>query len=243
MNEIPNEFPLPEEVFERQRALVSAQISSRENPIRPRRRGAIRAAVASAAVLGVLLVTPAFGIGGQLLDVIQGKPAPTEVKASFASSDKSRQKLFALAHQAGERLHDRYSPVLADQTRGVFAIETADGPIYLWAAPTQDGRECWLIQTNARPGGVGSCDGINDQMQMRPGIMGAPLDRPSVKILHARVLDGSITRVVFELEGSPAISLPVVDGYVLGTVSKDAQIVGIVGRNADDNEVARVTVH
>ena len=31
-------------------------------------------------VLGVLLVTPAFGIGGRLVDVIEGEPAPEDVK-------------------------------------------------------------------------------------------------------------------------------------------------------------------
>jgi hypothetical protein len=35
-----------------------------------------------------------------------------------------------------------------DTTRahGVVAMRTADGPIYLWAAPTRDGGTCWLLQ-------------------------------------------------------------------------------------------------
>jgi hypothetical protein len=242
MTEIPDELSLPEEAFEQQRALLSARAAHESRRTRFGRRRPLAVGIALTVLLGVLLVTPAFGVGGKLLDSIRGNPAPPEVRATFASSDQARKDLLALAHEAGERLQDRYSPVRADQTRGVYAIETTDGPIYLWAAPTQDGRECWMIQTSARPGGFGSCDRGNDENPLSAGIAGAPLDQPSVQILHARVIDESITRVVFELEESPAVSLRVIDGYVLGTVSKDARIVAIVGRDAGDREVVRRTI-
>jgi hypothetical protein len=241
MIETPDEFLLPDEAFERQRALLSNRVARQAGPT-PRRRGPLAAGVALTALVTVLLVTPAFGVGGKLLDSIRGNPAPAEVKASFASSDQSRQKFLGLAHEAGQRLHERYSPVLADETRGLFSIETPDGSIYLWAAPTQDGRQCWMIQTSPRPGGVGSCDGIGDERPIRPEILGAPLDQPGVKILHARLLDPSITRVIFETEGSGAVSLHVVDGHVLGTVQQDAKVLAVVGRNAGDEEVARMSL-
>lgn len=244
MIEIPQEFPLPIDAFERQRSLVIAHADGR--PSRWRRPGAL-IAIASAALLGVLLVTPAFGIGGRFLDLIQGTPAPPEVQTHFATSDTLRMNLFAFAEEAGHELHDRFSPVVASEARGLFAIESADGPIYLWAAPTEDGRQCWLIQTGAapatgRPYGGGSCDGTEEKSAIRPSF-GWTAERPSVRIAHARVYDDSITRVDVEFEDAPALVLPVVAGHALGTVANEPRpVVAFVGRDTDGEEVARTTL-
>jgi hypothetical protein len=198
-------------------------------------------AVASVLVLGVLVVTPAFGIGGELLDLIQGKPAPPEIKSYFASNNKQRVRMFAFAEKAGAALHDRFSPVLANEARGVFAIESPDGPIFLWAAPTEDGRQCWLLQaTRETPGGgVASCDGADEPRPMRAETLWSE-NRPNVTIVYARIYDDAITRVDVVLDAAPEASLAVAAGYALGTVSKDEKIAAAVGRNADGQEVARV---
>lgn len=242
MTEIPDNFSLPNEAFERQRALLSARVAHRGRRASSRGRRPLAAALALAVLLGVLLVTPAFGLGGRLLDAINGKPAPTEVKAFFASNDQGRARLFAEADRAGAVLHDRFSPVLADETRGVFAIQTSDGPIFLWAAPTEDGRECWLLQTTTTTaGGSTSCDEKDSAQAMQPEIFWTE-DRPNIRIVHARILDESIARITVEVEGGPEVSLPAVDGHGLGTVAKDARIIALVGRDADGTEVARFPV-
>lgn len=243
MIDIPNEFPLPGDAFERQRSLLSARVAAPQRP-RPRRRGLV--AVASAALLAALFVTPAFGIGGRLLDLIQGSPAPPEVQTYFAANDGTREKMFAYAEEAGKKLHDRFSPVIASEARGVFAIESADGPIYLWAAPTEDGGQCWLIQagTNTATGspvGLGSCDGSVHPNAINPRTWWI-IDRPSVEIVHARLYDDAITQVDVELDDAPSVALPVVAGHALGTVAKEARILAVVGRTADGEEVARFTL-
>jgi hypothetical protein len=243
MTDIPDEFPIPERAFEQQRSLLSRQAA--EGPQRRRgRRGMLAAGLASAGVLGVLLVTPAFGIRGELLDLIQGKPAPPEIKTYFASSNKLRARMFASAETAGAELHDRFSPVLASEARGVFAIESPDGPIYLWAAPTEDGRQCWLLETNSpseRGGfsGLSSCGGISASPSIQAGTLWTA-DRPSVQIVRARIYDESIARLDIQLRDSSVVSLPVVDGFALGTVSREAKVSAIVGRDSDGDEVARI---
>jgi hypothetical protein len=242
MIEIPDELPIPRDAFERQRSLLSAHVQTFGRPSQ-RRRGRLVAVLAAALVLGALLVAPAPGIGGRLIDLLQGPPAPPEVQTHFAANDANREKMLAFAKEAGEKLHDRFSPVIASEARGVFAIQSPDGPIYLWAAPTEDGRQCWLIQAGAevatgRPYGLGSCDSTDNSAALRPGTFWTA-ERPSVTIVHVRVYDETITRVDVESEGALALSLPVVAGYALGTVPKEERVLALVGRNADGVEVTR----
>ncbi|MDQ2909883.1 MAG: hypothetical protein M3R26_00015 [Actinomycetota bacterium] len=212
-------------------------------PVRlPRKRVAL---LAAAAVAAALLVAPAFGLGDRVLDLLQGPPAPPEVQTYFAADNAMRERMLAEAPAATHSLRERVAPVIVGEARGVAAIESPDGPIYLWAAPTEDGRQCWLIQAGAdpatgRPYGAGTCE------EQHPGGAIVPetfwtAERPSIQILHARVYDEAITRVDVEVEGSDSVSLPVVSGHALGTVSKEARVEAFVGRNADGDEVARST--
>jgi hypothetical protein len=236
--------------------LLEQQFSPLRNPIddsdwldvrrrtrRPWRRAAL---IAVAAVTAALLVAPAFGIGGRVLDLIQGPPAPPAVQTQFSWSSAFRERIFAHARAAGIELHDRFSPVIASETRGVAAIETTDGPIYLWAAPTEDGRQCWLVQAGGdpvtgRPYGSGSCDGIDHTGPIQPEGPGWTIERPSVLIFHVRVYEEAITRVQLELEGADELSLPVVSGHALGTIQKQesVRLQSVVGRNADGDIVVR----
>jgi hypothetical protein len=203
---------------------------------RSRRRIALVASVAAAAAL---LVTPAFGIGGRVLDLIKGEPAPPAVQTYFATSNEGREHLFAFAAAAGHELHDRFSPAIPSEARGVAAIDTADGPIYLWVAPTEDGRQCWFVEPFS-----GSCDPPDPPGSIQPEGPGWTQERPSVRIFHVRVYDDAITRVDLELEGAAGMSLPVVSGHALGTIPNEqgqVRLQSVVGRNANGDVVARWT--
>lgn len=209
--------------------------AARRRKGRRRRRWAL-VAVAAALLAGVLLVTPAFGIGNRLLSFIQGAPAPPEVQAYFAANDEYREKMLAYSERAGERLYLYSWPVMTRAARGVFAIESPDGPIYLWSAPTEDGRRCSLIQTGTEAAtGHLSCDGAGDPV-LKAEVLSTP-ERPSVWIVHARVAAGAITRVEIEVDGGPNVSLPVVAGYGFGIVPKTSRIVAFVGENAEGDKV------
>jgi hypothetical protein len=241
MIEIPQEFELPRTAFVRQRSLLCAHVAAPQARS-TRRRAAL--VVALAVALGVLLVAPAFGIGGRFLDLIQGTPAPPQVETHFAANNQLRASLFAFAEEAGHELHDRFSPVIASEARGLFALETVDGPIYLWVAPTEDGRQCWLIQwgeapATGRPYGNGSCDSTEEPRTIGTSL-GWAAERPSVRIVHARLYDDSITRVDVEFEDASVLRLPVVAGHALGTVPNEpVPIVAFVGRDESGEEVAR----
>ena len=115
-------------------------------------------------------------------------------------------------------------------------VESPDGPIFLWSAPTEDGRKCSLIQTDAEAAtGQLACDGVADPA-LKVGTF-ATTERPSVWIVHARVSDKTITSVEVEVDGAPDVVLPVVSGYAFGTVPRSGRIVAFVGENAQGEGV------
>ena len=212
---------------------------------RPQRRRVGLVAALAAAV--ALLVTPTFGLGSRLLDLIQGRPAPHPVQAYFAADDALRRQLFAYADTAGRQLGDRYSAVDPQDARGIAAIESADGPIYLWAAPTQDGRQCWLIQAGAdpatqRPYGFGACDDASSGRDPLVWERYWTQERPSVQIVHARVYDDAIRRIRIDVAGGAGLSVPVISGHALGTVPLGTQIEAVKGIDADGTVVARARI-
>jgi hypothetical protein len=225
--------------------------------------------VAFTALLAALLVTPALGIGSRVLDLVQGTPAPPEVQTFFASSD-AFMDVARDSDEVGKVLHDRlvHVPVVASEARLVFAIDTPDGPILFWVAPTKDGRHCELSQfgdvlpngqlplTNIAWGGQGqpplknepvngaaTCEGPDPGGRgLWPGGGFSEL-RPSVTTVRVWFYDPTITRIEVELQDAPSVSLPVVavggSFVAFGTVPRAERTVAVVGRSADGTEVAR----
>ena len=68
MTELPREFPLPSDAFERQRFALGARVAAGRSTSRLPRRRAV--AAVAAIVVGGLLVAPALGIGSRLLALI-----------------------------------------------------------------------------------------------------------------------------------------------------------------------------
>jgi hypothetical protein len=199
--------------------------------------------VAAAAAAAALVAAPAFGV----FDLLSGPPAPPEVQKYFADNSAILARLLAEQPEATKAIRDRMLPGPVGEARGVAAIESPGGPIYLWAAPLLDrDGQCWLIQTGGdpatgRPFGTGACDGP----QTSGGIgtdTGWTIERPHVQILHARVYDDSIRRVEVDLRAADPVYLPVVSGHALGTVPKDAVVEGYVGLNADGDAVVTETL-
>jgi hypothetical protein len=236
MSEIPRELPVSSEMLGRQRAVLMSYVESGAR--RPVRRRAI-IVTAAVVLLGTLVAAPALGLGGKFVDLFQGSPAPPPVQEAFATGDVLRQRLIEAVAQ------DRFSPVVAERTHHVTTVETEDGPVHLWAAPTEDGRQCWFIQfgasTTGRPFGSASCDGLDaDGVSLRAGAE-AVAYRPSVRIVYARVYDDEIVRVdVHDVEGG-VVQLTVVAGHALGTLERSSRVGDFVGLNAAGDEVARVS--
>jgi hypothetical protein len=203
---------------------------------RPRRRMVL---IAAAVIAAALATAPAFAV----FDLLSGPPAPPAVQKLFADNNAILERLLAEAPSATKAIRDRMLPGPVGEARGVAAIESSDGPIYLWAAPLLDREgQCWLIQAGgdpvtSRPYGTGSCDGPGPSTGIATD-SGWTDQRPDVLILHVRVYDDAITHVEVDLRGADPVYLPVASGHALGTVPKGAVVEGYVGLNANGDAVA-----
>jgi len=242
MTELPPEFALPTDAFERQRSLLSAHVGRTRH--KSRRRTGFALAFVILALLGAAIVSPAWSIGARFIDLVWSPSAPPAVQASFASNDVLRQQLLTFAKEAGATLRDRFSPVISERARGVIAIGSVDGPLYLWAAPTADGRECWMIQAGTerstkRPYGMQACDQTGRSDEFLPSVWWTA-ELPNVKIVSARVYDDSISRVDVKTVSGATVQLRVVAGYALGTLARKERPLSFVARQANGEIVEKV---
>ena len=129
MTEIPELCRLPQETFERQRALLGVHVASElhSSPRRPARWRVVAIALAIVAV-AALLVTPALGIGDRLLSLIQSGRAPLDVQAPAWSRDGRTIVFVSWRDGNGE----------------VYAMDAdGSGPRNLTQNPAKDVRPAW----------------------------------------------------------------------------------------------------
>jgi hypothetical protein len=87
------------------------------------------------AALALAAVTAASALA--LYDFVAGEPAPPDVTELLVEEGTA------------ERLEPLFAgkpDVIADEAHGVAALETAAGPVLLWAAPTVDGPVCYFVE-------------------------------------------------------------------------------------------------
>ncbi len=181
---------------------------SRGGARRLRRLWPVLAVLALAAVL----VTSAWGLGARILDFVSGEPAPEQVKEQFARELRVKQI---------SPLFERQTPgVIAEQARGVIAIESSAGPIVLWVAPTESGGYCYIVDVQAHPGPRGQPNGesgCDPSPQTNP--ISWIISNSSVGGKLLRLLKGHVAPRVASLEivfaGGESEQLQLVDGFFL----------------------------
>lgn len=157
-------------------------------------------AVAVAAVVIGLLVSPAFGLGGRFLDLFTGSPAPEHVKTELSfGTNEGNDKVDELMRQHVQ------STVLVGQARGLLTVQTSAGLLHIWGAPTSDGGFCTYMLLAGAPHGWLACDTL------------AAEAGPFVGAADARTAEGRTFRFVSgqAREQVVSVELRLVDGSVL----------------------------
>ena len=132
------------------------------------------------------------------------------------------------------------------KAHGVIEIETPDGPQDLWAAPSDQGGNCYFIDWVDDPSGatgklgIGGCDpspapvsNINwGQVWFRP--------HPDLVTVWGSVfIDAATVEVV--LETGSTLALPIVEGLFLGSLAKGEKVVKVTALDTSGNAVAEWT--
>lgn len=193
---------------------------------------------------GILIATPAFGVIGAIRDLFEGTPPTPLVQQHFTKWDELMAKQSAPPTPAPP-------PTWTVDTRkvhGVLAVHTSDGPLFLWAAPIDDARQCWLLQFANDPDpdntlyGPSGCDGTIPVDPFRIDWWGdfAQASHPSVRILVGQAR-GTAASVVAELADHSTLRAQVVESFFVATIPPDAKITKITSYDSNENQLAEST--
>ena len=197
----------------RQLALVTDDrdwVDVRRRAERPRRAPAGRRtrlvlALAAAAVLAA----PALAVTNEIVPWFRGEPAPPAVQASFGKLSEN-----VLPSSISGRVD-------VAQARGVIAIDSPAGMVRLWAAPTDDGGRCRIIQVGdgeqARDHAF-SCSTAGPRSPFWGGLGAFPGDRRYIIVNGGAA--SNVTEVGVQFADGSRRATPLVDGYFLGVVAR-----------------------
>lgn len=120
------------------------------------RRGRRLLLLAAALLVAVLVAVPALGLADDILDIVQGDPAPPAVKEEVAQLKQVKGELIPLAR--------RDPGILVERTFAARVLTTSGGrTVYLWITPRRDGGFCEHVQIvgmtmpDGRPNMGGGC--------------------------------------------------------------------------------------
>jgi hypothetical protein len=205
-------------------------------PLRRNRR--LWYAVAAAAVLLGLLVSPAFGLGERLVDLFTGSPAPKPVKRELSfGTNVANSKVDELMHEKVD------SVVLTAQARGLFEVSTPAGVLRIWGAPTSDGGFCTYMRFVGAAHGSLGCDTPN--RNAGPLLGGADeLKKRGKAIVYVsgRVRE-EIASVELRLADGSSRPVPLVRPYFFRVLQPGEEPEALVGRNPSGDVVANLSAH
>jgi len=189
----------------------------------------------------LVLVPTAVAVGGKLVDLFEGTPAPSDVSTTFSLFNDQPDPAVR------DGIARRWPNVDVSKVHGVIEVQTPDGPEDMWAAPNDQGGQCYFIDFADDPvatgvHGFGSCTTSTPD----PGETIAPgelwtIEHPNLKTVYGSVYpDAATVRLTFE-DGSTA-TLPVVEHLYLTSTARDAQAETVTAFDAAGNQVAQRTL-
>jgi hypothetical protein len=211
-------------------------------PAKRRRRNARPRLLLGVAVAALVLVPTALAVGGKLVDLFEGTPAPPYVSTNFTDFNRMAD----MAVQQG--FASKWPRADVSQAHGVIEVQTPDGPEDMWAAPNDQGGQCYFIDFADDPVGADGTHGFGgcSTSAPDPGEMIGPgevwtYEHPNLKTVFGTVyVDAATVRLTFD-DGSTA-TLPVVEHLYLTSTARDAHAETVTAFDAAGNQVAQRTL-
>jgi hypothetical protein len=184
---------------------------------RVRHSGRSRLVLGLAAAV-VVIVPTAVAFGGKLVDLFEGTPAPPKISTNFTALNRMadsaiRQGIAAkLPHTDVSKAH------------GVIEIQTPDGPQDLWAAPSDQGGNCYFIDFADDPPGPTGQNGFSGCDRSPPpasninwGEVWVPAHPDLLTVWGTVFVEAASVRVT--LDNGSTLNLPVVERLFLGSLT------------------------
>jgi hypothetical protein len=198
------------------------------------RRTRRRYVLLTAGVAALLLVPTSLA----LHSLFQGTPAPPAVSNWFAANDKRADQFVQNGFEG------RYPHADVAQAHGVLEVQTSDGPEDLWAAPNDQGGQCWFIDFADDPPGPDGQYGFGG-CYPSGGFAPSGIDwgavwiepHPTLETLWGH-LSVPASRVEVDLANGSTLHLQVVENVFLASLSKDDRVTGIRAYDDSGAEVA-----
>jgi hypothetical protein len=224
--------------------LVTAEPHARWNDVLRRAQRSRRRYVAALVTVAALVLAPA---AWAITQAFEGKPAPQSVKSLFRFNNQMNARIA----KALKRTEPR---AIVSKAHGVIQVQTADGPIDLWAAPTKKGGTCYFVgwqsdlrRTNA--GGTSGCVAATARLNNAGSSghnlevsWGGDYEHRNYTVIEGHAYRGATTVRVTRTDGSTK-ALPVVEGLFLGALHQSVRwrlrpkIVSVIARNAHGHVV------
>ena len=203
------------------------------------RRPALGVAVAVAALAGAG-VAIAAGLGA-----FEGTPAPQVIRQNFIRMNaRATARDYALAKAGFIAQVPRAD---ATKAHGILQVQTGDGLLDLWAAPSTDGGACWFIGWESDANWASGAYGYDGCAPGSPlegnkldwGEVNLPEAHPNYDVVNGYVYGDAATVDILLADGRAA-SLPVVENLFVGAFQHGdgGQIVSLTAKDANGSVVA-----
>jgi hypothetical protein len=219
--------------------LVPAEPRDAWDDVLHRARHSRRRYTALVAVVAALVLVPAAWAA---VNAFEGTPAPPDVSNSFTLLNRMPDPAVEQGIAA------KWPQADVSKAHGVIEIQTADGPEDLWAAPDDQGGQCYFIDwANDAPDQDGSAYGFGGGCGQSPqpasNISWGDVwvaGHPDLMTIWGTVyVDAATVRA--SLDDGSTLTLPVVEHAFLGSAPKGTDIAKLTALDANGNVVASDT--
>lgn len=208
--------------------LVPVQSRAGWDDVVHRARRARRRYAAVVVAVAALVLVPATWAA---VKAFEGTPAPPPVRGTFKFSNRG----FA---EFAKRLGKKFPQAEVGKAHGVLQVQTKDGPLDLWAAPSTNGGTCFVIglerdmTAKMQLGSMSGCTRA-DAPALAAGTFGEGADT----VIFGYATGSEATAQITLMDGH-TITLPVVEHFFLGADPGGLEPASVTGRDTSGNIVA-----
>lgn len=197
--------------------------------------------VLAVVVAALVLVPTGVAFGGKLAGLFEGTPAPPDVSTNFTNFNRMAD----LPVQQG--FAQRWPHADVSKAHGVIEVLTPDGPEDMWAAPNDQGGQCYFIDfANDPPGndgmyGFGGCEPSTSLTEKIDYGDVWTYVHPDLMTVYGSVhVDAATVRLTLD-DGSTA-TLPVAEHLFLGSTAKGVTVDAVAALDTAGNQIAAKTL-